>query len=230
MTIESGISLDTIKAFLGYPGGSPSDTSRDVLLQLWLDASIDAIKTYTGRSLELAVYRDTFGYLPEHTYLREYPIIETLEVSIGGSVLNPDTDYKVFADSGRLQFPHRHRFFDNRGFGIGGSHNRLVIDYYGGYTVLPPVMQMAVLVGIQAADAANRQMAVQGGMVKQMTVIDVGAVTYLTRANYTSAALQQAINEHLAEYLGATGAIYAIGAPALNETERLADMPGSPYP
>lgn len=236
MALDPGFTLDDVKQYLGYPTGSPSDTSRDFMLQLWLNAAIDAIKSATARNLELAVYRDTLGYRPQHFYLKERPVREILSITYGDSVLTSEIDFDLFKETGRVQFRSGCGWFARYPAGWQFGSPRLVIDYYAGITVLPSIMQMAALVGIQAADSANRQLSMQGmggglGVIKQLTVVDVGTVSYATRTtNYTSAALQQAIREHLADYLTAGVSDYQLGAPLLHESEKIADMPGSPYP
>lgn len=229
MALDPGFTLDDLKTYLGYPAGSPSDVSRDFMLQLWLNAGLTEIKKVTDRNIELGVYRDTFGYMPEHVYLREIPVVEVLSITIGDSVITPDVDCTVFKATGRIQFLNNFRVHRNHWI---GNRCRLVVDYYAGAAVLSSEMQMALLAGIQAADAANRQMSVQSmgggiGVIKQLTVVDVGTVSYATRANYTSAVLQQTIAEHLADD-DAGG--FTLGAPLLRESEYLAAMPGSPYP
>lgn len=220
---DFGISLDTVKGFLGYSTGSPTDTSRDVILQLWLDSAVGYLKLSTGRNLEKALYRDTFSYLPPHLYLQEFPVSGIQAVNIGNSALILDTDYQAFFSSGRVEFNNCRPY--TIGHAWSSSFQRLSFDYVGGYDTLPPVMVMAVMVGIQAAERAQIQTATYGGVVKQITVVDVGSTAFSVRQNYSSAAMQQAMNEHLVDYIANTP---GLGTPLLHECERIGDAPGSP--
>lgn len=217
-----GLTLDTVKAFLGYDIGSPSNTSRDVILQLWLDSAVEIAKKLTGRNLEYGWYRDTFGYRREGMYLQEFPIASMISVTVGNSVLTPDTDYQVFLATGRIEF--KHHWHCGREPRHMGAHP-LVIEYVGGYTVLPAIVQMAILAGIQAAEQAHVQATTYGGTVKQLTVVDVGTTAFLTRKDWTSAALSQTMNEQLTDFLSN---IPVLGAHLLQESEYLGEAPGSP--
>lgn len=218
-----GLTLDLVKAFLGYSTGSPNDAGRDMILQLWLNAAIAYIQQATGRNLELATYRDTFSYRPKTLYLQEYPITNLISITHGTSVLAVDTDFQVFAATGRVEFKNMWAT-PIRSYWMHG-YDDLKIDYVGGYTALPDVMVMAALVGIQAAEQAHVQMTTYGGAVKQITVVDVGTTAFQTKQNATSAALQNAINDHLADFISN---IPVMGTPLLHETERIGDAPGSP--
>lgn len=222
MAINSGLSLDIIKQYLRLPNGSPSDTSRDLVLQLWLDGAIGMARLLTGRNLERAVYRDTFGYCAPEMYLQEWPIGEVLSVTRGGVELDP-AEYQIFSASGRVQFKHRRYAYTRSGW--YDDYNRLIIDYVGGYDTLPSFIQMAILSGIEAVNLTNMQLSTHGGIVKQQTVVDVGTISFATTT--TNATLQNAMANALADYLVDLGSL-GLGAPALHECERIADAPGSP--
>lgn len=221
-----GIELDTVKAYLGYSTGSPTDTSRDALLEIYLNSAISLLQRLTGRSLERALYRDTFDFHPQHTYLREAPVASVVSVSRGSTVYTDLTDYQVFAETGRLQFKgytfqRSPRW--NCYSGMGSDY--LVVDYVGGYATLPANMLMALLAGVQAAEVYGKQFNTAGGIVKQLTVVDVGTTIYATKTNATTAAMQESMAQHLTDFVSDGG---GLGDYLLHETERIGDAPGSP--
>lgn len=219
-----GIDLETVRAFLGLPNGSPTDAATDLRLQLWLDGAIAIMQSLTGRNLERAIYRDTFGYRPSVAYINERPVETLLSVTQGGTEFTETVDFLFFPTSGRMQFKNVGFW---RGSYWGAGYDPLIVEYIGGYTTLPANLVMAALVGVQAAYRTHSNMLIAGGILKSVTVVDVGTTTFDNRLNQTSAAMQQAIDEHLAA-LFASPTSYVLGAPLLHETERIGDAPESP--
>lgn len=220
-----GIELDTVRAYLGLENGSPSNVQLDLLLQIWLESAITTVQDISGRSLERAIYRDTFGYRPQVAYLNELPVEALISVSQSETVFTQSTDFLFFPKSGRMQFLNRAFWRGGPYWGCG--YESLVVDYIGGYTTLPASLVMAVLVGIQAAYRSHLNMLTAGGLVKSITVVDVGTTTFDNRLNTSSAVMQQAIDEHLSGFFDGPTA-FVLGAPLLHETERIGDAPESP--
>lgn len=225
MSNTFGISLDTVRSFLGLPNGSPTDIATDLRLQLWLEASIQIIENIIGRSLGRAIYRDTFGYRPKTLYLNVKPVSHLISVSYGGLIFNESTDYLFFPTTGRLEFTSL-SYWHSRQF-WGQSLDHLTVDYVGGYTTLPASFVLAALVAVQAAYRMHLAFLHPGGIVKSIDITDVGATTFETKFLTTSAAMQQALNEHLSDITDVS-TTFVLGAPLLHETERIGDAPGSP--
>lgn len=207
------IALDDVKRFLGY---TLSDTTRDFNLQLLIDAAAQALKRILNREMEAAYYRDTLGSMVQRVYVREFPIINVQEIRIGNSVI-PESDYKVFKREGYIYFKNVQSNVPR--ILTAGSGGFLEIDYSGGVLELPADLKVAVFNAIQAGDSLNRQLGSSNGIVKKITVYDVGATEYATPSDAVAGSLQSALTETLVSNYGGS-----LGGWFLHESEFIRDL------
>jgi hypothetical protein len=128
----------------------------------------------------------------------------------------------VFLDSGCVQFYYSQRYLYGTRWLSPGTGSFLTIQYVAGYKTLPGNMLMALYSGIHAADLAQKQAILYGGVAKAITVQDVGAVELHTFRDPTFAILKDVMAAQLGTQ---TNDSQSLGAPLLHESERLGDAP-----
>lgn len=213
------VTLQDLKAFLGYDtSGSPTPVdARDPTLTMYLNAGFATLKRLTGRNLEYKLYRDTLAYQPQRVHLREWPVSYVYAVQRGGVDLDP-SEYQVFMNQGYVYFKNQYRHF--REF---GDQTFLTIDYVAGYEELPADMLLAVFSAIQGVDVAQKSLATSGGIVKRVSVYDVGVTDYyIPKEGSTSSQLQSTMEPLLGSLVSITAP--ELGAPDLHEVEVLGDV------
>lgn len=195
-----GISLDTVRTYLGVEAiGSPNTTPRDLVYLALLNAALANLKRITGRNLVYGVYRDTFQQLETKLYLREN--VEQLISVKASDQLVAEDQYRFFKSKGLLYFDNG--WYANwRGYSRFGVRSSAFaeVTYVGGYTTLPPDMLMAVLSGVQAADNYLQQHNTYGGLVKRISVIDVGVTDIAVPTVVSTNVMQDTMSSQLIGY------------------------------
>lgn len=137
------VTLPDMKDFLGIP---LADTTKDALVQSYIDAVVDAINRWTGTDFSgpQVVTGEPFDARRQDIILTENsPLISVQEIRLGvktdgssGTVLDPGC---YFADKENvsllLNLPQQ------RGYGR--------IDYTYGYATVPPTVQLATKLGVE---------------------------------------------------------------------------------
>jgi hypothetical protein len=205
------ITLNDVKSFLGYTQTDTSpaayDTSRDAILTVLLNGALELLKTLLGRNLERGTYRDTLEYQPQRLYLHEWPVVSITSIEIGDVAVDA-TSYITFLSRGYVFFKRAvERFSDETLF--------LKVVYVAGYETLPDDLFLAVMTAIQAADNANQQIGTQGGIVKRISVYDVGVTDYAVPKDLNNV-MHETMQTLLAPYIERA---QSLGAPLLHESE-----------
>ena len=206
-----GITVDDIKAYIGY-----TDSSRDLQLEMLLDAGFAVLKEITGRNLERAIYKDTFQFRESRHYVREFPIQEIEEILVGETPV-PATDYLLFEQQGYLHFKNP------RYFSYFSSY--MTVQYVGGYEFLPADMKLALFNSVQAADNIQKQNTQFGGTVKRLSVYDVGVTDLAVPKDGIQGVMRSSMMESLAGYLERHR---SLGGWVLMESEYVGPYLGSP--
>lgn len=207
----TGLDLDTVKAYLGY---AADDHTRDVQIQIFIDAALAALRAFTGRRFEYGQYRDTLRNRPDKMYTREWPLVSVEEVKVGDTVIDP-TEYLVFKEDGQIYSK----------LGDWGHYcSRLWLDDPAFFTVLytansaalPGDIYLAVLNAIQGADTASKQLTTYGGLIKRVSVYDVGITDLAVPREGSVSAMRDVLEAQLSNYVDQVG---AIGTWRLHESE-----------
>lgn len=214
-----GIELNDLKEYLGYDiTSSPTDVSRDNQLTLLLNAAFEELKSLTNRNLEYGSYRDTYQYLPQRIYLREWPIESVTSIVQGARQFTTD-DYGLFLKSGFIHIkngPCNVHYLDPADYAV--------ITYVGGYETLPENIKLALFNAIQAGDLVNKQSADSGGVVKRISVYDVGVTDFAVSKDSGTFTMRKSLADQLE---GLTGWAPTMGTPFFHESEYLGTV-GSP--
>lgn len=190
------VDLALLKQFLNI---ADSDTSEDVLLQIYVSAAIKELKSITGRYLERAIYLDTiYTRVTEGLFLRETPVDPTVEITLE----NPPTGgfstslgpYDLIPDTGYVRLNLRP--FNRLSF-LFSFGQPMAFVYVGGYTDLPDILSLSVMYGVQSARSSAKQSNDYGGLVKRLSVYDVGVVDLAVSAGGGTNALRDAIRSQL---------------------------------
>jgi hypothetical protein len=205
------ITLNDVKSFLGYEQTDTSpaayDTSRDAILTVLLNGALAILKKLLGRNLERGTYRDTLEYQPQRLYLHEWPIVSITSIERGGVPIDP-ASYEAFLSKGYIFFKRTvDRFSDETLF--------LKVVYIAGYETLPDDLFLAVMTAIQAADNANKQVGTQGGIIKRISVYDVGVTDYAIPKELNSL-MRETLESLLTPQIERA---QSLGAPLLHESE-----------
>jgi hypothetical protein len=125
-------SLEGVKSFLDIP---LEQTNDDEDITFLINASSSQIESYCKRKFKEQTYTDEEydGNGLSGLYLRQYPVIEILSVSIDDVVLNA-TDYKCKKSIGKLIKKH--------GKWPSGEIN-IQASYTAGYTEIPADLELA---------------------------------------------------------------------------------------
>lgn len=209
-----GVTLDDLKQFLGYDvAGSPSPVdARDPALTLLLSSGFATLQKLTGRNLVYGRYRDTFNYYPDRAYLRESPAASIVSVQIAGAEVSA-SEYQAFLKSGLVNFT-------NRRCCTGNDTSLLTIEYIGGYQTLPDDMLLAVFASIQQVDTVQKQLVTSGGILKRVSVYDVGVTDYyIPPTGSTNSVMQSTMLPMLG--LNAPNTAEELGGWRIHESELL---------
>lgn len=149
-------------------------TGQDVLLQASLDAALSLAEKYCDRFFMFASERAKFYHVRGNSlFLRRYPVTDLIAMTPSG------LKYKLHMVTGIVEFHS------------ATSEEEIVIDYSGGYSVLPPDLELALW---QIFDSVwNLGQAAGGGglaagAIQSVTLADVGTVRYATGAAAADAA------------------------------------------
>lgn len=215
----ANVDLDIVKSFLGY-----TDTSRDIQLNVMIEAGIGVLKSVTGRNLEYGLYKESWQVRADKHLLTEYPAEFIVEVADGSSIVDP-SNYKLFRASGTVLFTGAcgPRFLNGGFTRLAG--NMFSITYAGGYSELPAELLLALLTGIQAADNLQKQAGVYGGPLKRLSVYDVGVTDFAVSKGDVNSVMKDSISASLQSYMDRAG---TLGAHLVHEVEYLGVAPGSP--
>jgi hypothetical protein len=142
--------LTELKAYL-----SITDSTKDVVLQLLLDAADATVETYCGRDFEADATDRTEivdGKAQRSILLRKYPIVSLTKVERNAGTLDvpvwetvPASSYRVDSSVGAIDF----LCATSRGL------NEYRATYKGGYAAVPSDVKVAVI-KIAAANYARR--------------------------------------------------------------------------
>ena len=213
------ITLSDVKAYLGY---AESDTSRDVSLQLLLDAGYSALRSLLQRNLEYGLYTDTFQYRTWKMYLTESPIDQLIAVRQGVNLVDP-SEYRVFKTSGMLVFSSWANF---RGVPNWVTDSEYVtVEYVGGYVDLPGDIKLALFNAVQAADNIQKQNTQYGGQVKRLSVYDVGVTDLAVPRDGSITTIESSLRSSLSTYLEQLG---GLAGWMVHESEFAGPGSGSP--
>lgn len=189
-----GLELADVKEYLGY---AEDDTSRDAQLQVILDAAFANVKSLLGRNLERGIYMDIFQAQAQKVYVRESPVEEFTTVAIGSSLIDPG-EYMEFKPNGLLFFKNFTNYWRHIDL---PEASLLQVTYVGGYTTLPADIRLAMLTAIQTVDTAQKQLSTSGGVVKRVSVYDVGVTDYMTPLAGTDTSLRNNLASGLGHYM-----------------------------
>lgn len=128
--------IETVKSFIGIP---VSDTSKDALLEILINAASERIERYCGRHFEKATYTEKYrGNGRQKLLLEQYPIISVTSVTVHGGLLDA-AEYEIIAQEGAL---YREALWPWSGYTVGlvgelaGSKRNIEVTYAAGY-ILP---------------------------------------------------------------------------------------------
>jgi len=162
------VTLDTVKSDLGI---LLTDPTYDAYLTRQILASSASIENYCSRNFEASDITQTFYITKQwrtlHSntiFLGRFPVNSLTDVLIDGVILDPST-YQLFPDSGiimLLTYP--------------ASAQEVVINYNGGYTVIPADIEEVANDMTRAR--YNNKDADPSRNVKSEQVVDVGTVQY----------------------------------------------------
>ena len=146
------LTLNELKTILGL---SPTDTSEDAQLSMWIDQYSDVIATLCMRSFGYEEVQETWrgDSMPfdcPRLFLSHYPVadadLESVESPLG-SVIDP-ASYEIENDSGKVRI-------------AGYWAEPVVVKYWGGYQLpdqAPPALKAACGLLIQAARTQARML------------------------------------------------------------------------
>src|SRR5258705_10758490 len=155
------LTLDELKIILGL---SPTDTSEDGQLAMWIDHYSDVVATMCNRVFAKETVEETWrgDLMPfdcPRLFLTHYPVadddLETVE-SPRGSILDP-ASYEIENGSGKMRID-------------GAWSEPITVTYSGGYVLpgeAPPALKQATGLLIQGAREQMTQAAVAG--IKSIT-------------------------------------------------------------
>lgn len=219
VVLPFSISLDDVKAFLGY---NENDETRDAALTILVKTGVATLRTMLGRNLDLGLYRDTFHYdgCFQKFYVREAPVIEVSSVKVGDTELSA-SDYQIFKSDGLVYLRTVRPSIIIKTTGIW-TEQFLKVEYTAGYATLPDDIYGALLTGIQMIDSVQRLQITHGGVVQSVTVQDVGTVTYgANLSKNVTTIFRDAVSGLLEDVLTDV----AIGTPNLHTSEYLSGSP-----
>jgi Phage gp6-like head-tail connector protein len=192
------VTLDQAKVALGI---DPADTSKDALIQQYIDQVSLAIDNYCGRTFVRQTYRDqnrsVCNWLnPGDPLLtRQWPIpldeggLPVLTVTEEGTVVDP-AQWEVDTETGSL---YR---LDASAAMYPWTSNLIVIDYDAGYDVIPPDVQGAALEYLMVRwSSAGRDPA-----LRSETIPDVISQTYTDTTIAGATAVPSGVRDWLAPY------------------------------
>lgn len=192
------VTLDQAKVALGI---DPADTSKDALVQQYIDQISAAIDNYCGRTFVRQTYRDQNRYVcnwlnPGDALLtRQWPIplddggVPVLTVTEEGTVVDP-AQWEVDTETGSL---YR---LDASAAMYPWTSNLIVIDYDAGYDVIPPDVEGAALEYLMVRwSSAGRDPA-----LRSETIPDVISQTYTDTTIAGATAVPSGVRDWLAPY------------------------------
>jgi hypothetical protein len=133
--------LNTAKTYLKIP---LAETSKDVLVELWINAASQAIESECDRKLKAqAITEHHHGRKGNFALLREFPINSVTEVRIDQRAEFVDASTLVAANEYQIADNANCIVFINRTVPLG--YNNLKITYNAGYSTVPSDLELACL-------------------------------------------------------------------------------------
>jgi hypothetical protein len=192
------VSLDQAKVALGI---DPADTSKDALIQQYIDQVSLAIDNYCDRTFVRQTYRDQNRYVcnwlapGKPLMTRQWPIplddggAPVLTVSEDSALVDP-VQWEVEIETGSL---YR---LDTSAAVNSWTGNLIVIDYDAGYDEIPPDVQGAALEYLMVRwSSAGRDPA-----LRSETIPDVISQTYTDTTIAGATAVPSGVRDWLAPY------------------------------
>ncbi len=192
------VTLDQAKVALGI---DPADTSKDALVQRYIDQISAAIDRYCGRTFARQTYRDQNRYAcnwlnPGDPLLtRQWPIplddggVPVLTVTEGGTVVDP-AQWEVDTETGSL---YR---LDASAMMYPWTSNLIVLDYDAGYDVIPADVQGAALQYLSQQWFTD----IRDPTLRSETIPDVISQTYADPSAGGSTAVPLGVRDWLTPY------------------------------
>ncbi len=192
------VTLDQAKVALGI---DPADTSKDALVQQYIDQISAAIDNYCDRTFVRQTYRDQNRYVcnwlnPGDPLLtRQWPIpldvdgLPVLTVTEEGTVVDP-AQWEVDTETGSL---YR---LDASAMMYPWTSNLIVLDYDAGYDVIPADVQGAALQYLSQQWFTD----IRDPTLRSETIPDVISQTYADPSAGGSTAVPLGVRDWLTPY------------------------------
>lgn len=192
--------LATAKLRLGKP---VDPSTEDTMITLAMDAAMQFAESYCDRKFTSQVDSETFVHVQANTIsLRRFPITTVNQITVDGNILAPNL-YQV------------HYHADNQVglimFDAAIFCHALIVDYEGGFSVLPADLEMVLW---RLFDWAWGNISAGGtegvqpiGAVKALTIPDVGRVEFSTNNDNSFGGGAASSPYQPVEFLGSLGTI-----------------------
>lgn len=133
--------LNMAKTYLKIP---LAETSKDSLIELWINAASQAIESECDRKLKAqSITEHHHGRKTNFALLREWPINSVTEVRLDSKAVFTDASTLVPVDDYRIADDNNCVVFLNRSVPMG--YNNLRIIYNAGYATVPSDLEHACL-------------------------------------------------------------------------------------